>query len=71
VDPRAGLDEMEKKQFLALPGLELRILGRPARSQSLYRQRYHGSLLLYFFYYYYYYYFIGLISINIYDFIYP
>jgi hypothetical protein len=29
---------MEKRKFLALPGLELRpLLGRPARSQSLYR----------------------------------
>jgi hypothetical protein len=34
VDPRPGLDEMEKK-FLTLPGLELRPLGRPAHSQSL------------------------------------
>jgi hypothetical protein len=43
VDPRAGLDDMEKRKFLILPGLELRILGRPARSQSLYRLRYLGS----------------------------
>jgi hypothetical protein len=42
VDPRAGLDEMEKRKFLALPGLELRPLGRPARSQSPYRLRYPG-----------------------------
>jgi hypothetical protein len=28
---------------LTLPGLELRPLGRPARSQSLYRLRYPGS----------------------------
>jgi hypothetical protein len=27
VDPRAGLDDMEKRTFLALPGLELRPLG--------------------------------------------
>jgi hypothetical protein len=33
VDPRTGLNEMEKRKFLTLPGLEL----RPARSQSLYR----------------------------------
>jgi hypothetical protein len=39
VDPRSGLDD-EKRKFLALPGLEL---GRPARSQSLYRLRYPGS----------------------------
>jgi hypothetical protein len=39
--PRAGLDDVEKRKFLPLPGLELRHLGRPARSQSLYRpQRY-------------------------------
>jgi hypothetical protein len=43
VDPRAGLDDMEKRNFLTLPGLELRHLGRPARSQSLYRLRHLGS----------------------------
>jgi hypothetical protein len=33
VDPRAGLDDMEKlKKFLTLPGLKLRPLGLPARS---------------------------------------
>jgi hypothetical protein len=32
VGPRAGLDEVEKRKFLTLPGLELRSLGRPARS---------------------------------------
>jgi hypothetical protein len=31
VDPRAGLDGMEKKKFLTLPGLELPPLGHPAR----------------------------------------
>jgi hypothetical protein len=31
VDPRAGLDDVEKKKFLNLPGLELRPLVRPAR----------------------------------------
>jgi hypothetical protein len=40
VDPRNGLDDMEGREFLTLPGLELRSLGRPARSQSLYRLRY-------------------------------
>jgi hypothetical protein len=42
VDPRAGLDDVEKRKFLTLPALELRPLGRPARSQSLhiYRLRY-------------------------------
>jgi hypothetical protein len=43
VDPRAGLDEVEKRKFLTLPGLELRHLGRPAHSQSLYRLSYPGS----------------------------
>jgi hypothetical protein len=43
VDSRAGLDEVEKRKFLPLPGLEIRPLGRPARSQSLYRLRYPGS----------------------------
>jgi hypothetical protein len=44
VDPRAGLDDVEKKKFLALPGLELWPLGRAARGQSLYQLRYPGSL---------------------------
>jgi hypothetical protein len=34
---------MEKRKFLTLPGLELRPLDRPDRSQSLYRLRYPGS----------------------------
>jgi hypothetical protein len=34
---RAGLDDVEKRKFLTLSGLELRPLGRSARSQSLYR----------------------------------
>jgi hypothetical protein len=42
VAPRAGLDDVEKEKFLALLGLELRPLCRPARSQSLYRLRYPG-----------------------------
>jgi hypothetical protein len=32
LDPRAGLDDVEKRKFLTLPELELRPLGRPARS---------------------------------------
>jgi hypothetical protein len=44
VNLRAGLDDVEKRKFLTLPGLELRPLGRPARSPSLYRLRYPGSL---------------------------
>jgi hypothetical protein len=44
VVPRAGMDTVEKRKFFILPGLELRHLGRPAHSQSLYRLRYPGSL---------------------------
>jgi hypothetical protein len=40
VDPRACLDNVEKRKFLTLPELELRPHGRPARSQSLYRLSY-------------------------------
>jgi hypothetical protein len=43
VGPRARMDGVENRKFLTLPGLELRQLGRPARSQSLYRLRYPGS----------------------------
>jgi hypothetical protein len=43
VGPRASLDDVEKRNYLTLPGLELRALGHPARSQSLYRLRYPGS----------------------------
>jgi hypothetical protein len=43
VDPRADLDDAEKRKFLTLPGLELRFPDRPARSQSLYRLHYPGS----------------------------
>jgi hypothetical protein len=43
MDPRAGLDDMKKWKFLTLTGLELRNLGRQARSQSLYRLRYPGK----------------------------
>jgi hypothetical protein len=43
VDPRAGLDDVEKWKFLTVLGLELRPLGRPARSHSLYRLRSPGS----------------------------
>jgi hypothetical protein len=42
VGPRTGLDDVEKRKFLTLSGLELWSLGRPARSQSLYRLRYPG-----------------------------
>jgi hypothetical protein len=40
VRPRAGVDDIEKSTFLTLPGLEVQPLGRPGRSQSLYRLRY-------------------------------
>jgi hypothetical protein len=43
VGPRASLDDMEKQKFLTLPGLELRPLGHPARSQPLYQLRCPGS----------------------------
>jgi hypothetical protein len=33
VDPRTGLDDVEKRKFLTLPGLEIRPLGSPSRSQ--------------------------------------
>jgi hypothetical protein len=32
VDPKAGLDDVEKRKSLILPRLELRPFGRPARS---------------------------------------
>jgi hypothetical protein len=40
VGPRAGvdpLDDVEKRKFLTLPGLELLPHGRPARRQPLFR----------------------------------
>jgi hypothetical protein len=46
VEHRATLHSMEKRKFLTLPGLELRPLGRPARSRSLYRLRYSGSQII-------------------------
>jgi hypothetical protein len=45
VDPRAGLDDMEKWKFLTLPELELPPPGLPARIQSLYRLSYGDYLL--------------------------
>jgi hypothetical protein len=36
VSPISGLDNVEKRKFLILLGLELRPLDRPAHSQSLY-----------------------------------
>jgi hypothetical protein len=43
VDPRAGLDDVEKRKFLTLPGLELLTFGRPACSQSLSRLPSYGG----------------------------
>jgi hypothetical protein len=40
MDQRTGLDNVERRKFLTLPVLELRPVGRPARSQSVYRLRY-------------------------------
>jgi hypothetical protein len=33
VNPRAGLDNVEKKKFFTQPGLELQLFGCAARSQ--------------------------------------
>jgi hypothetical protein len=41
--PGTCLDEMESRKIKPLPGTELRTLGRPARSQSLYRLCYSRS----------------------------
>jgi hypothetical protein len=46
VGPTACLDDVEKTKFVTLPGLELRTVGRSARSQSLYRLRYPGTGLI-------------------------
>jgi hypothetical protein len=35
VGPGVGPDDVDKRKFLTLSGLELRPFGRPARSQSL------------------------------------
>jgi hypothetical protein len=43
VDLRAGLDDLEKRKFFTLQGLELRPLGLSARSEKLHRLRYPGS----------------------------
>jgi hypothetical protein len=47
VGPRSGLNDVEKRKFLTLPRLELRPLGRPARSQLLYRLRCTGYIYMY------------------------
>jgi hypothetical protein len=43
--PEPVLDDVERRKIFPLPGLEVRSLGRPARSQSLYRLRYPGSYI--------------------------
>jgi hypothetical protein len=43
VGPRAGVENVEKRNFFTLPGIELRSLGRPPLSRSLYGIRYPGS----------------------------
>jgi hypothetical protein len=43
VDPRADLDDVEKRKFLRPPVLELGSLCCPVRSQSLYALPYPGS----------------------------
>jgi hypothetical protein len=43
---RAGLEVVEERTFLTLPGIEPRLLGCSARSQSLHRPRYPGSSVL-------------------------
>jgi hypothetical protein len=40
---RAGLDDVEKREFLTLLRLKHWTVGRPTRSQSLYRLSYPGS----------------------------
>jgi hypothetical protein len=37
VSPRTSVDDVERRKILSLPRLKLRPLGRPARSQSLFR----------------------------------
>jgi hypothetical protein len=48
-EPTSGVQvsphEVENTKYLTLPEFELRPLGRPARSQSLYRLRSPGSLV--------------------------
>jgi hypothetical protein len=43
LEPWTSLNDLERRKFLTLSGLELLHLDRPARSQLLYRLRCHGS----------------------------
>jgi hypothetical protein len=45
--PKTSLDDVERRKILPLPGLELRSLGSPSRSQLLYRLPYPGVHLQY------------------------
>jgi hypothetical protein len=54
VGARTGLDGVETRKILLLPGLEFRPLGRLARSHPLCRLRYPGSSSTIYYYYYYY-----------------
>jgi hypothetical protein len=45
--PGTGLEDVEKRKFLTLPGLELRSFGHPARSESLYGLRYPDPYILF------------------------
>jgi hypothetical protein len=47
VGPKAGLDNVETRKLLTSTGPELEPLGHSARSQSLYRLSYPGSLGFY------------------------
>jgi hypothetical protein len=47
IDPRVGLDDMEKLKFFTLPGIEVRPLCRLARIQSLYQLSKCGFHLVY------------------------
>jgi hypothetical protein len=47
MDPGTGLDDVEERKFLTVPGIEFQPLGRPARSQLLYRPRYPSSFKSY------------------------
>jgi hypothetical protein len=44
VGPTAGRDDVEKRTFLTVSEIELRPLGPPERSQSLYRLSYPSSV---------------------------
>jgi hypothetical protein len=45
VDPRAGLDDVEKRKFLTLPGLELRDLSFVQPVASRYTDYASGSIM--------------------------